>query len=303
LPKMQLTVQTRKDAARPEGYVRQELKMKFPESLGLTLDAWQIPTNTIHNPLTSFTAFRGIAPWLSQRQLAQELGIKPTPNQFFVWAMDGIPFETSFAMPATDATNYLRRIAPGLISRLNTRMEAWPVKCEAQWTTNEQIIVSGNPFVGPHLEAITEPGADFLTGGLFPKQEHQAPPPTGLISEITSRTNLVCYDWEMTEARVIQWRALSQLSLIMANKPITTVDTPAQKWIDAVKKKLGNTGTLATLTAPDELTALRNSTIGLTGVELTWLAYWLDAPGFPLDATYVDPAQALSGSTSKVPSQ
>jgi len=58
-PKMKLTVEMRKDDARPEGYVRQEMKLKFPEPLGLTLDAWKIPTNTIHNPLTSFTAFRG----------------------------------------------------------------------------------------------------------------------------------------------------------------------------------------------------------------------------------------------------
>jgi len=70
-----------------------------------------------------------------------------------------------------------------------------------------------------------------------------------------------------------------------------------------VSKKLGNCGTVTTLTRPDELTVLRNSTVGLTGVELTWLAYWLDAPGFPLDATYVDPAQALSGPAGKAPSQ
>jgi hypothetical protein len=303
LPKMQLTVQMQKDAARPEGYVRQELKMKFPEPLGLTLDAWKIPTNAIHNPLTSFTAFRGIAPWLSRRQLAQELGVKPPPNQFFVWAVDGIPFETCFAMPATDATNYLTRMAPALVSMLNSRMEAWPIKSEARWTTNDEIVVSGNPFFGPHLGAIREPAGDFLAGGIFPKLEYKDPLPADLVGEVTSRTNLVCYDWEITGARVIQWRALSQLALIMADKPITTTDTPAQKWIDAVKKKLGNCGTVATLTAPDELTVLRNSTIGLTGVELTALAYWLDAPGFPLDATYYDETKALTGSTGKAPSQ
>ncbi len=312
LPKMQLTVQTRKDAARPEGYVRQELKMKFPEPLGLTLDAWKIPTNTIHNPLTSFTAFRGIAPWLSQRQAAKDLDAKPLPNQAFVWALDAIPFETYFAIPAPDSTNYLRHIAPALVSKVNAPMQSWPVSCEAHWTTNNEITVTGNPFFGPYLDAIREPAGDFLEGGIFPKldqtglfskEQHLNPLPTGLISEILSRTNLVYYDWEITEARVIQWRALSQLSLIIADKPITTPDTTAQKWIDAVKKKLGNTGTLATLTAPDELTALRNSTAGLTGVELTWLAYWLDAPGFPLDATYIDPAEALTGSTGKAPSQ
>jgi len=159
------------------------------------------------------------------------------PNQAFVWAMDGIPFETYFAVPAPDSTNYLRHIAPTLISILNAPMEAWPIRCEAQWT-NDEIRVSGNPFFGPFLEAVREPAGDFLNGGIFPKldltggmtskETHSNSPPTGLISEIMSRTNLVCYDWEITAARVIQWRALSQLSLIMADKPITVPDTIAQ---------------------------------------------------------------------------
>jgi hypothetical protein len=277
--------------------------MKFPEALGLTLDAWKIPTNTIHNPLTSFTAFRGIAPWLSQRQLIKELGVKAPPNQLFVWAMDGIPFETCFAMPAAEATNELTRMAPAMVSMLNSHIEAWSVKSEARWTTNAEVVITGNPFFAPHLSAVREPAGDFLAGGIYPKLEDKDPLPANLVSEVTSRTNLVCYDWEITGARVIQWRALSQLALIMADKPITALDTPAQKWIDAVKKKLGNSGTVTTLTAPDELTVLRNSVTGLTGVELTGLAYWLDAPGFPLDATYYDEAQALTGSTGKAPSQ
>ncbi len=191
LPKMQLTVQMRKDAARPEGYVRQELKMKFPEPLGLALDAWKIPTNTIYNPLTSFTAFRGIAPWLSQRQPVKELDVKAPPNQLFVWAMDGIPFATHFAMPAPDATNYLKHMAPALVSMLNSYMEAWPIKSEAHWTTNAEVVVTGNPFFAPHMSAIREPAGDFLAGSIYPKLEYKDALPADLVTEVTSRTNLV----------------------------------------------------------------------------------------------------------------
>lgn len=306
LPQMHLVAENRKDSSRPDGYVREQMVMKFPEPLGLTLDPWQIPTETIHNStndgLASFTAIRGIAPWLGQLQFIKELNARPLPNQMYVWAMSKIPFETSFAFPAPDATNYLKNIEPKLLSLVNSNPDALNFGSEAQWTTNDEIVVRGNPFFGPHLGAVRESAGDFLVGGIFPTVSHDGPMPVELVNEILTRTNLVCYDWEITELRLIQWRALSQLSLILRNKPITTTDNPAQKWIDAVKTKLGNCGTVVTLTAPDELTLVRNSPMGLTGFEITWLAYWLDAPGFPLEAAYYDELHPQRGGIGKQPS-
>jgi hypothetical protein len=37
----------------------------FSHPLDLSLSPWEIPTNLIHGPLTSFTAARGLAPWLA----------------------------------------------------------------------------------------------------------------------------------------------------------------------------------------------------------------------------------------------
>lgn len=306
LPQTQLVAENRKDSSRPEGYVREQMVMKFPEPLGLTLDPWRIPTETIHNStndgLSSFTAIRGISRWLGQLQSVKELNAKPLPNQMFIWAMSQIPFETSFALPAPDATNYLKNMEPKLVSLINSNPGSMSIGTEAEWTTNDEIVVRGNPFFGPHLGAVRESAGDFLVGGIFPKLPREGSMPPELVNEIMSRTNLVCYDWEITELRLAQWRALSQLSLIMANKPITTTNTPAQRWIDAVKAKLGNCGTVITLTAPNELTLVRNSPIGLTGVEITWLAYWLDAPGFPLDTTYYDESHPPPDAIGKKPS-
>ena len=306
LPQTQLIAECRKDSGRPEGYVREQMVMKFPEPLGLTLDAWKIPTETIHSStndfLASFTAIRGIAPWLGRIRSVKELDATPLPNQAFVWAMSQIPFETSFAFPVPDATNYLRNIEPKLVSLVNSNSGAMSIGAEAEWTTNDEITVRGNPFFGPHLGAVRESAGDFLVGGVFPKLPREGPMPSELVDQIMSRTNLVCYDWEITEVRLAQWRALSQLSLIMAEKPITTTNTPAQKWIDAVKPKLGNCGTVITLTAPNELTLVRNSPIGLTGFEITWLAYLLDAPGFPLDTTYYDETHPPPDGIGKNPS-
>jgi hypothetical protein len=290
LPVMELRLQGKMDSARPDGYIREELVMKFPQPLGLTLDPWQIPTNAIHNAtndsLVAFSAFRGIAPWLGQQQPMKELKANPAPNQMFVWAAQQIPFETWFAMPVKGASNYLARIGPGLVNYANSKTAHWGLTSTAEWTTNQEVMVRGNPFFGPHLEAEHGPDGDFLIGGAYPKLLHQGPMPEGLIREVMGRPNLVYYGWEITEPRVSHWRALSQLALIIQDKPITLPDTPAQKWIDAIKTKLVNCGTVVTLTGPDQLTAIRNSPIGLNGFEITWLAYWLDAPGFPLDTRY-----------------
>ena len=51
---------------------------------------------------------------------------------------------------------------------------------------------------------------------------------------------------------------------------------------------------MGTLTAPNELTVVRNAPIGLTGVELTYLAFWVDGPEFPFPG---EPAKAAANRT------
>jgi hypothetical protein len=71
-----------------------------------------------------------------------------------------------------------------------------------------------------------------------------------------------------------------------AVKPLPSNKSPGKDWLNAVKSKLGNCATEITLTAPNELTLERSGPIGLTGFEMSALEYWLDAPGFPLNAIY-----------------
>jgi hypothetical protein len=116
------------------------------------------------------------------------------------------------------------------------------------------------------------------------------PLPPELIGEITKKSNLIAYGWELTGERLKQWRSFFQLWQLLFHPGIANAGTPAHKWIDALSTKLGNAGTEVTLTAPDEVTVVRNSATGFTAVELSCLAYWLDSPGFPLSA-YKDPPQ------------
>ncbi len=281
LPKMHLSVSGRKD------FIRPVLTMLYPEPLGLTLEPWRIPTNAIHNPIVSFTAARGVAPWLSQLPETKELHLDPVPNQFIFWAMDKVPFETRLAVPVAGASNYLAQLAPRLIADLNQSLSKRSVPGEASWT-NHQIVLSQIPFLSPYLRAIQDPTGEFLAGGLFPStvRKDALPVPRDLIREIMSKPKLVYYDWEINQVRVMQWHDLDQIYLLAAGMPLPNGDMAAHKWIEAAQKLVGNCGTEVTLTAANELTLVRNGPVGLTGFEMNLLAYWLDAPAFPWHPVY-----------------
>jgi hypothetical protein len=113
-----------------------------------------------------------------------------------------------------------------------------------------------------------------------------APLPLDLLTELTARPQLVYYGWELTGLRVNQTRPILQLYSIVSGTVLGVSGTVPAKWLDAAGPRLGNCGTVVTLTGPAELTLVRNSTIGLSASELTLLSYWLEATGFPYNAEH-----------------
>jgi hypothetical protein len=130
-----------------------------------------------------------------------------------------------------------------------------------------------------------------LFGELFPLVPSTNVPPAELFSQVTSHTNLVFYDWEITEARLSQARFVSQLlpffpkTVAMTNedgtKRFTLPWMPQEKWLAAVGSMLGNTVTEVTFKAPNELNIVRKSHIGLNSSELIFLSHWLATKSFP----------------------
>ena len=77
LPETQLTVTA------PDASLRINGKCFFPENLALNLEAWRMPTNTIHAPFVSFTAVRGFAAWLKAQPWLSAYQIAPPPKSVF----------------------------------------------------------------------------------------------------------------------------------------------------------------------------------------------------------------------------
>ena len=276
-PRAQLTVTGKGED------LRSNLRLRYPQPLNLPLDLWRVPTNTIQDPLISFTAVRGIAPWLKQREFIKPLAVDPVPNQLFLWAQADVPFQSFAAWPAPQATNQLTQLAPRLVAWAKTNAIRPAVGNILQLTNTVEVAWQGLPIIVPSLHPAPEPTGDFLMTGIFPAAPSNQPLPAELLAQLTSRTNLVYYDWEITGPRLVQWRQLDQvLSMLTPDKlPQLPGFTAGPQWLATLSPLLGNSVTDILLTSPQEFTLVRKSHLGLTGFELVALVKWLEAPGFP----------------------
>jgi hypothetical protein len=276
--------ETRWQAVGHDGNLHVDGQLIFLQPLALTLDKWRLPTNTIHQPFNSFTAARGIAPWLEKQSWAQPYEISPVPNQVFIWELDR-PLLQNFvvvpvfvAVPVPDGKKALDELEQKMSANTNWQSHFMaPLTMER---TNNQISWIGLPFIVPKLESLHEPSGDLLLGGVFPNGPRSKPLPPALLLRL-AQSNLVYYHWEITAERLKQLPQLTQLALMVTQHRQFDAQSAAGKWLDRVGPTLGNTVTEIMQTAPNELSFTRKAPGGLTAVELIALANWLEAPNFP----------------------
>ena len=138
------------------------------------------------------------------------------------------------------------------------------------------------PGLFPYLRPAPESDTEFLQAGIFPLNEVVTnPPPAELVEQLTSRTNLLYYDWEITQARLIQLQALVPFLPLFLNVQNPGTNSASFKWLDAIEPKLENTVTEVSVASPRELKLVRNSQAGFNGLELIALAHWFEGTNFP----------------------
>ena len=250
----------------------------------LPLAQWRMPTNTIHQPLVSFTAARGFNSWLEEKNLPYE--ISPVPGQIFIWALANVPFQTFAAVPVLNADNALAQLGQKMSA--NTNWQHHFITSFTMQTTNSQTSwQSGVPFIVPSVSAVHETTGDFLVGGFFPNGPRRQPLPPELFTQLAA-PNLVYYHWEITAERLQELPQFSQLVLMLTGHRQVDVQSAAGKWLGKIGPTLGNTVTTVTQTAPDELAFSRRSPGGLTTAEFFVLANWLK--GTPVSRLRFGPA-------------
>ena len=276
-PQAQLTVNG-KDA-----YLRSTIRLHFAKPSPLTFDPWQIPTNIVHDPVISFTAARGVASWLKAQPWFQQFEIKPAPNQAYVWAQQAVPTQTFVTVPAPDARAQMERLGQALMKQWNSNLVARR-RGEILLGTNRTEVLWARvpvPLMGPFLRPAPATNGDYLLAGMFPPVPSPNPLPKELLAQVSGRTNLIYYDWEVTEPRLMQWHQMFQLATMLFNRMPNLAMGAGQKWTLAVAPKLGNTVTEVTVTSPQDWLVVRKSHLGFTGIELALLAHWLEGAPFP----------------------
>ncbi len=284
-----------------DGNTRTVLRAIYPEPLNWKPQQWQIPTNIIRDPLISFTASQNFSALLKNPGVLDRTGNNPLTNQFYIWSQAQLPFMTFGAMPVKDSKTTFNQLADRLPKLFNQKLEQEKAGNIVLSTNKESIVWSGLSMIAPHLLATNEAAGQFIFAGLFPPPPSREAPPRELIEQVSSRTNLVYYDWEITQHRLGHWQMLSKMLPLLAPKryPIApeliaqaktnqTVRTELsqrilhERWQSKVAPFLGNTITEVTLVAPNEIEMIRRSHIGFTGFELLYLSNWLNDPRFPL---------------------
>jgi hypothetical protein len=257
-------------------------RLDFSKPLPLKLEPWNIPTNLVSDPLASFTAMRGIQPWLSSLKAWNDLSIGAPPNQLFCWARGGnMPFMSYCAAPLPEASNWVHAVSERLLRECNPWITNHTFG-RLEWPTNYNGLGWVEvPFMAPFLRSTADGQRGFAFGGLFVAPFTNRPPPGLLFHQVAAHTNLVCYDWELSPLRVDDWLHIGQLLRLLFSKAELPPDSASMAWLNAAKTNLGNCVTGVAQTGPAQLAFTRASAAGLTALEMHLLADWLESPQFP----------------------
>ncbi|MEO6034395.1 MAG: hypothetical protein ABIQ35_03985, partial [Verrucomicrobiota bacterium] len=272
--------------------LRTVVRVIYPEKVEWKSEPWKIPTNAIRDPLISFTAGQKLAPFFKPSKAIQQLSVNPLTNQIFFWAQSQMPFQSYVGIPVKDATNTMKTLGPQIAGAFNDTLKRRGGGTLNVASNRVDLFWQGMPIIVPFLGPDRgKSGANLLVGGTFPLAPNTNLPPAELLGQVSSRSDLVFYDWEITELRLSQWQILSQL-LPFFPREITTTNAaesgrfvaakvPEEKWLAAIGPLLGNTVTEVTYKSPNELNIVRKSHLSLNSIELILLSHWLAHPNFP----------------------
>lgn len=266
-------------------------------------DSWQIPTELVRSPLISFTAGQNIAAFLNLNPLFSRIGGSLLTNQFYAWALGEMPLQSYMAWPVADADKALEEWSTEAPPAFNADLEQFNGS-ELVWQADlRRLYLSKLGMVAPDLTAALDHGRQFLLSTLFPLLPNNPPAPDELLKQINGRTNLVYYDWEITGPRLQEWRLLGRI--LLTRRGVKTHDMAVargieDRWMGGLRPLVGNTVTEITRVAPNELSVVRNSPVGFTGIEIFLLSDWLSTAGSaPVDSQ--SPAPETRGSVPLPP--
>lgn len=260
----------------------------FPNGAPIEKEAWKIPTVLVHDPLISFTSWRGFRPLLKHCMSWDESQLGDMPSQATFWVQSGMPALRFFSFPSLEASNQLSRLNDFVLSEINPHLAKFPNTTNVPLGSFELSPVDnrlrwrGIPYILPNLDRFESQSNAFIIGGLFPNRTTNIPAPKALFSQLKDDSDLVFYDWELTEPSEFGLIQVSQaIRFVFGRNRLSMTNNPGLPWLVAVSTNLGNCTTSIRLANPNSLVLQRSSTIGLSSLEIHLLVEWLESQTFP----------------------
>ncbi len=264
-------------------------ELVFAKPLALNLEPWNFPKSQVQGPVVGFSAVRGVGSWLTASKMWSDLKLGRAPNQIFTWADASTPLQMHLAAPGDSAKEIAKSLGDTFLTSGNAWLTEHGLGSIAPLPDAGGVIWKDLPMIAPFVGAKSD---DLLVGGLVPNPQPQpgAPAPVQIyprpsldemLAEISSRTNLVAYEFETTGNRAESVHVLGQILRAITRHPQIPAGTPSAQWLQAARPRLGNCTTTVTLAAPDRLAFERKSTTGFAALELHLIADWMESPEFP----------------------
>jgi hypothetical protein len=261
-------------------------ELEYPEPMRWLSKPWRLPKELVHEPLISFTAAQGVAPYMQLGDVFSKLPTDPFTEQFYCWAQREMPFESYMAWPVDNGSKIIKELGAKGPAIVNPLLQPWD-HSQLEWVPGRsEISWKKTPVMGPFLQSVTEKEGDYLLAGLFPLGKNQTPAPASLWNQFEGRSDIVYYNWELTGVRLREWRLYAELMPEML--PVSGKPGPhfidVESWLESLEPVVGNTVTEVTRTSPEKLTVKRSAPFVFTGMELVWLSHWLTGePAGPLN--------------------
>jgi len=254
------------------------MQVKYAKPMRWEPVPWQMPKDLLRGQIISFTAGQDVAAFLNLSPALSHLDHNPLTNQFYFWALEGMPLLNYMAWPVANASNALQELSTEVPAAFAADLKRFN-GTQLVWQADERKLLLRNVrLFTPALEAVKNDDGQFLFLSSFPWWSKRKPAPDALLAQVKGRTNLVYYDWELTGLRLSEWLILDGMIANRALPPGNdALDAKAtqDEWMSGLAPLAGNTVTEITRVAPDELSLVRTSPLGLTAVELTLLSDWL----------------------------
>jgi hypothetical protein len=272
------------------GHVLTDGEFTFANPIDDELAPWTIPTGTLNEPLTSFTAIRGLRSIFTRLPGWSDLPLGESPDQAYVWTQGDNAFHLLMAAPLADAQSRESTLTTHLLDEVNPwlKKNGPEINGEPCPVFHQMPDVTGVHWgrmqgLQPFAQAVSDNGTNFLVAGLLrpPPSPNATGVRTELFGSLNKSTNLVYLGWEDTSARVTGWEPVLQTARAVTGKAPLPEKCLSLLWLKFLQPRLSETRTMATRTTPNVISFHRQSIVGLNAAELHLLADWLESPQFP----------------------